>query len=196
MFETLHASIPDQNLDMSIASRSSTILQYTLGKTGSCVPIESGDGYDGVNHGCAIINSTITFNGKCSLSTPLENKGRSYNLSFSVSPTSSPGSFFSNSDSTLMPGNGSITNVTFVGDGKGFSLNHSLPINTWSQVSLLGQGNQTFLAVDGTDAMEFTTKIGDGVRLARMAFPAPLAKIGEGSKGKMRDIKLEGTTTG
>jgi len=85
VFETLHASIPDQNLDMSIASRSSTILQYTLGKTGSCVPIESGDGYDGVNHGCAIINSTITFNGKCSLSTPLENKGRSYNLSFSVS---------------------------------------------------------------------------------------------------------------
>lgn len=196
MFETLHASIPDQNLDMSIASRSSTILQYTLGKTGSCVPIESGDGYDGVNHGCAIINSSITFNGKCSLSHSTREQRQIVQPLLLRLPDLLAGLFFSNSDSTLMPGNGSITNVTFVGDGKGFSLNHSLPINTWSQVSLLGQGNQTFLAVDGTDAMEFTTKIGDGVRLARMAFPAPLAKIGEGSKGKMRDIKLEGTTTG
>ena len=193
VFDVLHASIPAQNLDMNIPSKTPTILKYDLD---SDVRDTSGNGYDGTNNGCKFndSSSSIIFDGDCYISTPLTDKGRSYNLSFSIYPTStSPSSLFSNSDTALQLGNGSITNVTFIGDGHAYSLNYTLPTHQWSQVSVLGLGNQTFLQVDDGLQMEFTTKIGvagSSFVWARMAFPAPLAEIGQGFKGMMNNIVL------
>ena len=196
VFDTIQASVPAQNLDMSIASKTSTIVEYDFAKAGgSKVPDSSGNGYNAFNHGCVRNGSAMIFDGNSYIATPLTRKGRSYVLSFSVYPTSShPGSLFRDSDSALMSGNGTTRDVTFIGDGNAFSLNHTLPANEWTDVVLAGLGDRTFLQVDRGPMMEFTTKIGvagSGYVWERMALPAPLARIGQGFDGMMRNITLK-----
>ena len=195
VFEVLRAAVPGQNLDRSIASKSGVIVEYDFSKTnGDKIPDQSGNGYDGTNNGCSIADAVVTFDGSCSISTPLTSKGRNYSLSFSIKPTSSdPGVLISGPDSTLLAGNGSITNVTMVSGGIAYSLNYSLPVNTWSNVSLVASGNQTFWKVDDQPPQEFLTKVGVEelyFRWREMAFEAPLKCIGQGFKGTMRGFKL------
>ena len=40
-----------------------------------------------------------------------------------------------------------------ISGGNGFALNYSLPLGQWSDLSLIGRGNMTFLAVDGGEEM-------------------------------------------
>ncbi|OJJ44225.1 hypothetical protein ASPZODRAFT_144799 [Penicilliopsis zonata CBS 506.65] len=203
IFETLHAVIPGQNLDRWIASESKdTILsyQFSSGKT-DVVKDESGNGYDGLLHGCTVTNSVLNLADGCYVETPLGSKGRNYTLSFSVKPTSTtPGTLFSGPDSALLNGNGTISNVTLVTGGNPYSLNYSLPLNTWTDVQLIGRGNQTFLGVsspsNGTvSTMEFLARLGDDGTLlvwTSIGIEAPLARIGEGFTGLMKDIVLSG----
>lgn len=86
--------------------------------------------------------------------------------------------------------------MTLITAGNAYSLNYSLPVNTWTDVSLVGKGNATFLTVgrgNGTSMMEFLTKLGvngDEFVWGPMAILAPLAKIGGDFEGEMRDVVL------
>ena len=203
IFDSLHAAIPDQNLDRAITSSSDTIFHYTFDSTSNSKTItdHSGNGYHGSNHGCKISSKTLHLENGCYIETPLGSKGRDYTLSFRVKPTShTPGTLFAGPDSTFVNGNGTITNTTLITGGNAFSLNYTLPLNAWTDVSLIGRGNATLLTVSGqgqdSDSMEFLTKIGvNGASFvwAPIAVEAPLTRIGEGFTGLMQDIVLKGS---
>mgnify|MGYP000858938026 CR=1 FL=1 len=215
IFEKLHAAIPGQNLDRRIPSRSDVILSYKFGidDNNKVVKDHSGNGYHGILHGrgCKIQDSALYFSGDCYLETPLGSKGRNYTLSFSIKPTAqTPGAtLFSGPDSTLLAGNGSISNVTLISGGNPYILNYSLPVNTWTDVSLIGRGNATFLRESHSNSrerggkrglttvtMEFLTRIGvngESFVWAPIAIEAPLTRIGEGFRGLIKDIVLRGS---
>lgn len=201
VFDTLHAAIPGQNLDRSIPSKTDTILEYTFDSNSGTVTDHSGNGYHGTNHGCKISDSTLYLANGCYLETPLGSKGRDYTLSFRVKPTSSvPGTLFAGPDSTFVNGNGSISSATLISGGNAYSLNYTLPLQQWTEVSLVGKGNTTSLTVSGPNSspqtMEFLTKIGVNGEYfvwAPIAVEAPLARIGEGFTGMMQNIVLKGS---
>lgn len=203
VFDTLHALIPAQNLDRSIPSKSDTILKYTFDDTSNTVMDHSGNGYHGTVHGCKISESTLHLADGCYLETPLGSKGRDYTLSFRVKPTSStPGTLFAGPDSTFVNGNGTITNATLISGGSPYSLNYTLPLQQWTDVSLVANGNKTMLTVSGEGkkarTMEFLAKIGVNGEYfvwAPVGVEAPLARIGEGFTGLMQNIVLKGTAS-
>ncbi|KAI9731732.1 MAG: hypothetical protein M1834_004521 [Cirrosporium novae-zelandiae] len=204
IFDTLQAAVPAQNLDRRITSKSDTILQYTFegNRTSKNVMDSSGNGYNGVIHGCSVNGSTLFLSNGCYIETPLKSKGRNYTLSFSIKPTSDePGTLFSGPDSSLLAGNGSITNVTMISGGNAYSLNYSLPVDSWTDVSLIGRGNATYFTVQTSNSsslevMEFSTKMGINGEYfvwGPMGIEAPLARIGEGFEGQMRNVTLLGS---
>ncbi|KAJ5766805.1 uncharacterized protein N7511_004421 [Penicillium nucicola] len=201
VFDRLQAAVPAQNLDRRIPSKSDTILHYTFDRSSDIVTDHSGNGYNGKLHGCKISGSTLHFANGCYLETPLGSKGRDYTLSFKVKPTShTPGSLFNGPDSSFVNGNGTISNVTLISGGNPYSLNYTLPLNTWTDVSLIGRGNATLLTVSGSGggsrSMEFLTKIGVNGEYfvwAPIAIEAPLTRIGEGFTGSMKEIMLKGS---
>ncbi|KAJ5692321.1 hypothetical protein N7462_001744 [Penicillium macrosclerotiorum] len=202
IFDALHAAVPGQNLDRAIPSQTNTILRYTFADdSSSTVTDHSGNGYHGTLHGCTVSSSTLHLRDGCYLSTPLGSKGRDYTLSFRVKPTSStPGTLFAGPDSIFTHGNGTISNATLISGGNPYSLNYTLPLNTWTDVRLVGKGNITRLSVSsgprGASTMEFTTRIGVNGEYfvwAPIAIEAPLARIGEGFTGLMQEIVLTGT---
>jgi hexosaminidase len=201
VFDQLQAAVPAQNLDRRIPSTSDTILHYTFNESSDTVTDISGNGYDGKLNGCTISDSALHLSNGCYLETPLGSKGRDYTLSFKIKPTSGiPGTLFSGPDSTLVNGNGTISNVTLISGGNPYSLNYTLPLNVWTDVSLIGGGNTTLLRVSGSDfkfrTMEFLTKIGvngESFVWAPIAIEAPLARIGEGFTGLIKDIVLKGS---
>ncbi|KAJ5806817.1 hypothetical protein N7474_010409 [Penicillium riverlandense] len=201
VFDALHAVVPAQNLDRSIPSESDTILQYIFdGSSDSTVTDHSGNEYHGRVHGCKIADKSLHLADGCYLETPLGSKGRDYTLSFRVKPTSQmPGTLFEGPDSIFVNGNGTISNATLISGGNPYSLNYSLPLNTWTDVSLVGEGNTTRLTVGkGSEAktMEFLTKIGnygEYFEWAPIAVEAPLTRVGEGFTGLMQNIVLKGS---
>lgn len=202
IFDKLHGAIPGQNLDRRIPSHSSVIVDYQFDDDNhnSLVVDHSGNGYDATMTGCTVTNSTIHLDGKCVLHTPLNSKGRNATLSFSIYPTSSePAPLFQGGDSTLIVGG----NVTLRTGGNPYSLNYSLPLYTWTDVSLSLLGNKTILSADNAAPMEFLTEFEpDGVASANgtvvvwasIAIELPLAKIGTGFKGGLRNVQLKAIT--
>ena len=207
IFETLQAATPGQNLDRRVSSRSTTIFSYEMSSTFWSwlfqeIYDKSGNGYDATMKGaCTVSNSVLTLKRGCAVKTPLTSKGKNYTLSFSVKPTSSsPATLFSGAASSLLAGNGSISNVMFVTGGNAYILNYTLPVNTWTDVSVIGINNATYLSVTpsgGKDEAvhEFTTTIGDYsnsfIWNNPMAIEAPIATIGGDSfEGQMKNVKL------
>jgi hexosaminidase len=202
VFDTLHASVPAQNLDRKIPSKSDTILKYTFDfDSSNAVTDHSGNGYHGTVHGCKVSDSTLHLADGCYLETPLGSKGRDYTLSFRVKPTSStPGTLFAGPDSMFVNGNGTVTNTTLISGGSAYSLNYTLPVQQWTDVSLVANGNKTMLTVSGEGkkarTMEFLAKIGVNGEYfvwAPVEVEAPLARIGEGFTGLMQNVVLRGT---
>lgn len=203
-FEKVHPAVPAQNLERRIPSKSDVILKYTFDDDNdddedddddnNNVKDSSGNCYHGTLHGCKVGGSTLHLADGCYLETPLSSKGRNYTLSFSVNPSSeTPGFLFEGTDSTLAHGNGTISNTTIIAGGNAYPLNYTLPLDTWTNVSLIGKGPQTFLQVSGGEPMEFKTEVGFLGKYtfwAEIAFEAPLAKIGRGFTGMMRNIEL------
>ncbi|KAE8443659.1 hypothetical protein EG329_001517 [Mollisiaceae sp. DMI_Dod_QoI] len=204
ILEPLIAAIPGQNLDRKIPSKSSTILSYDFSSShGNTISDKSGNGYNGKMIGdCRIKDSVLTLKPGCSVSTPLTSKGRNYTLSFSIKPTSStPGTLFSGSASTLRAGNGSIPNVMFITSGEPYVLNYTLPIHSWTDVKIVSINNATYFVTSpsGSDCAEtvneFTTTIGDDSNSFiwgnPMSIEAPIASIGgDLFEGMLTDVKL------
>ncbi|KAH8896048.1 beta-hexosaminidase [Thozetella sp. PMI_491] len=209
-FLKLQPGVPAQNLDRKITSKSETVLEYRFKEieNGSdIVEDTSGNGYHGkLYHDCKIRGSILTLSHGCYLETPLSSKGRDYILSFSVKPFSSrPASLFSGGDSALWTGYDGYSNVTMISGGHPYSLNYTLPVNTWTQLELIGTGNSTRLRAstkcgrrDSTHV--FNTRIDTGGVQASggilhvwvpMAFEAPLERVGEGFEGQIKDILLK-----
>ncbi|KNG80858.1 beta-hexosaminidase [Aspergillus nomiae NRRL 13137] len=201
VFDKIHGAIPGQNLDRQVKSHTDTILHYKFDSDTETVVDHSGNGYDGVMRGCHVQDSALVLSNGCYVDTPLGSKGRDYTLSFWVNPTSSnPGTLFAGPDSVLLSGNGSISNMTLISGGNPYSLNYSLPLDTWTQVHLVGKGNQTLLSVSdsgaGSTRMEFLARLGingESQVWAPIAIEAPLARIGEGFNGMMKEVVLRGS---
>ena len=201
IIETLQAAIPGQNLDRRIASKTGTILSYDFSNSEK-VYDKSGNGYDGEILGdCSLKSSVLVLKTGCSVKTPLTSKGKNYTLSFSVKPTSStPGTLFSGSASSLLAGNGTINNVMLVTGGNAYILNYTIPLNVWTDVHLIGIGNATYLSVTPSNSTAetvhgFTTTIGDYsnsfIWNNPMAIEAPIAVIGgESFEGQVKNISL------
>ncbi|KAH7021360.1 glycoside hydrolase superfamily [Microdochium trichocladiopsis] len=188
VFPILQAAAPAQNLDRSLKSQGSTILEYKFAdgfakpaargvdvKRASEVAVEdlSGNAYHATTScGFSAVDDghhtpALSITNECSVNTPLTSKGNDYTLSFAIRqlPSSKPGPIFTGPDSELWSGNGTSTQIMVVSAGNAFALNYSLPVGEWVNASLIGRGNQTFFSVatqDGGDGeeMEFTTTIG------------------------------------
>ncbi|KAL2816726.1 glycoside hydrolase family 20 protein [Aspergillus granulosus] len=197
----LREIIPDQNLDRAVESRTASVLDYSLEnfQRRKTVIDHSGNNYHGTLEGdCGFARDSLYFSGKCQLDTPLQSVGRDYTLRFEVKPaSSSPATLFSGRDSTLMYQTTQSDKVTMVSGSHPYAINYTLPVNRWTRVELIGQGESTFLKVSPvprtdderpvTQTFEFLTRIDTH---GPMAFEAPLARIGAGFKGYMRQIKV------
>jgi hexosaminidase len=205
--ERLIKATPGQNLDRQVTSKTNLILSYQFsdkGRRARKVTDLSGNKYHAVSHGCRFHDGTLYLSGDCYLETPLASKGRNYALSFSVNPTSTTsGTLFSGPDSAMLTGTGRDTNITLVSGGITSALNYSLPVNVWTHVTLSGVGESTYLSYKETNGRngetEFLAKFepngvpgSNGVMAVwgTLAIEAPLARIGEGFTGMMRNITL------
>lgn len=203
IFETLHAAIPAQNLDLSIPSKTATILSYDFTKASKGrVSDKSGNGYDATISGKSSISKNgLKLENGVAVNTPLTSKGRDYTLSFSIKPLSkAPGPLFTGPTTTLLSGNGSLPNVTFVTNGNAYNLNYTLPVNVWSDVKVVGLGNATYFAVAEQgrqeEVYEFTAIIGSYsnsfVWNNPMGLEAPLKTIGGGGfEGYITKVELQ-----
>ena len=201
IIDTLRDAIPAQNLDRKVPSKTSTIFSYEFSMSKSVVD-RSKNGYDGTVIGhCSISQSALALEKGCSVQTPLTTKGRNYTLSFAIKPTSdTPGTLFSGSASSLLAGNGSISNVMMVTGGNPYILNYTLPIGVWTDVNLVAINNATYFVVkenNGTEQVhEFTATIGDYsnsfVWNNPMSIEAPIAEIGGDSfEGLIKSVTLK-----
>ncbi|KAJ5668318.1 uncharacterized protein N7477_006888 [Penicillium maclennaniae] len=99
----------------------------------------------------------------------------------------------------LVHGNGTITNATLISGGSSYSLNYTLPVQQWTDVNLVANGNKSLLTVGNgkkTMIMKFLAKIGVNGEYhvwAPIGVEAPLARIGEGYLRSMQNIVLKGT---
>lgn len=202
LFSALQPAVPEQNLDLRVPSKGNTVLLYKFGSracSDSFVRDQSGNRYHGtLQHGATVSNGSVRFNGdESSIKTPLTSKGRNYTLSFSVRPEASGGKLFSGPDSALLNGNGTSSLLMLVSGNVAYPVNMTLSTNAWSDVTVTGSGRQTFISVQNQGSplqrQEVTILMGiwgGYMQLAPMAIPAPIATIGEGFKGAMKNIKL------
>jgi hexosaminidase len=204
IFPTLQPSVPGQNLDRRIPSKSCNILSYTFHESLleflPIVPDTSGNGYDGwLSGGSKVRNGMLNLNGDGHLRTPLGSKGRNYTLSFSVMPTSSDkgGVLFSGPDSSLLNGNGTSPYLMLVSGNIAYPVNITLPVNKWADVTVEGIGPQTFISIAAEGAPKQTQEVtinmgiwGGGMQEGPMAIEAPIQIIGEGFIGNMKAISL------
>lgn len=200
IFEKLQAATPGQNLERRVASKTNTIFSYDFSSSHK-IEDKSGNGYDASIKGeCSVSNSILTLKSGCQVTTPLTTKGRNYTLSFSLKPTSStPGTLFSGSASSLLAGNGSLSNVMMVTNGHAYVVNYTLPLNSWTDVRLIGINNATYLSTTpagrSETVHEFTATLGildnSFVWGEPMAIEAPIAAIGgDNFEGQIKNVKL------
>ncbi|KAH7305874.1 family 20 glycosyl hydrolase [Stachybotrys elegans] len=200
MFPVLHAKAPAQNLDRKVETKTATIMDLDFAKGRVCggrFQDMSGNDYH-INTNCANSAEGLIVEPGCEAATPLESKGRNYTLSFGIKPLSdSKGPIFTGKDSALWYGNGTVDRVMMFSGESVYALNYTFPVGEWTQATLRAEGKRTYLDVEGGDSMEFLTIIGwNGNRFVweKMAFEAPIAKIGGGGfEGIISGMKLTDT---
>lgn len=200
-FAALHPFIPGQNLDRSIPSLGTTIVDYSFSAANNSWHAwsssttefldNSGNGYNGETDCSSTTNGTLQLDGSCSISSPLSSKGRNYTLSLSIyvdelsNPTNA--SIVAGCDSVLML----TPNITLFASGNYYRLNSTIPIQTWVDLDIIARGNQTFASVNGGAQEEFLTKMGINGEYfvwAPMAIEAPLTVIGGQNSGWSGEI--------
>ncbi|KAI1822670.1 beta-hexosaminidase [Xylaria intraflava] len=208
VFPTLHAAIPAQNLDRAIASKTSTILKYSIKSDKKPhlplgplkVSDQSGNNYDGTTNCPQTPENTLLISPQCSLKTPLSSKGRDYTLSLRLYVDELDGSnnstIISGEDSSLML----TPNITLFASGSYYRLNTTVPMKTWFDLSIIGRGNATYANVQKTNVNSPLPKAGalggveeafqavlgiNGASLvwAPIAIEAPLAELAGNNAG-------------
>ncbi|KAI0393889.1 glycoside hydrolase family 20 protein [Xylariaceae sp. FL0594] len=162
VFPILHPLIPGQNLERTIPSETSTILQYDssswapwdrshISADSSDVFDESGNEYTGTTN-CTTTTKTQTLRltPDCSLRTPLQSKGRNYTLSIrlklddeaqSKGQASKDITLLTGADSTLML----TPTLTLFASGNYYRLNTTtVPRGKWVDIVIRGRGERTF----------------------------------------------------
>lgn len=201
----LHPHIPDQNLDRTIKSKSPVIVDYDFSKTHfGTVRDVSGNGYHAHTH-CREEHSALQIQPSCSLTTPLDSKGRDYTLSLTLRihklDQKAPATLVTGRDSALLL----TPNITLAADGNHYTLNTTIPLHTWVDLDIISRGNRTCASIK-TDSdeqpqeHEFIARLGINGQYfvwAPIAIEAPLHKVGgahSGWSGELRRFKLtEGT---
>lgn len=106
-----------------------------------------------------------------------------------MKPTSpNRGVLFAGPDSTFVSGNGTISNVAVISGGNLFSLNYTIPLQIWTELSLVGRGYATLLTVLSKGEQPRTTEC--KLATASIGVEAPVARVGEGFRGVIQDVKL------
>ncbi|KAI0480166.1 beta-hexosaminidase [Xylariaceae sp. FL0804] len=165
----LQASIPGQNLDRSIPSKTSTIVSYRVNSK-QCrghlsmneargekkVADQSGNGYD-ASTDCPFASAdTLAVSPSCSFKTPLLSKGRNYTLSLRIRVDEIHGD--GGDDATIIAGADSALmltpNITLSASGNYYRLNSTVPAGSWVDLSIVGRGNQTFARVRETVGLD------------------------------------------
>ncbi|PHH74181.1 hypothetical protein CDD82_5050 [Ophiocordyceps australis] len=204
VIDVLRDAAPGQNLDRRIKSLTNVLVEYRFANIteDGLIVDTSGNGYHGrlQGKGCTLTTSaSLYLSGMCQMATPLSSKGRDYILSFSIKPFQPRriSTLFMGPDSALVANqDGSLAMLS---DGHYYQLDpsYTLPINRWTTVSLIARDDQTVVkvSIDGHAPryMKFSTQLGIwGLKLrgAPMAFEAPLATIGLGFVGLIKDISL------
>ncbi|PHH66393.1 hypothetical protein CDD81_7448 [Ophiocordyceps australis] len=202
--DALRDAAPGHNLDRRIKSLTHVVVDYRFASAAEdgLIADTSGNGYHGrlQGQGCIVTAAALSLSGTCHMVTPLSSKGRDYTLSFSLKPAKPRrrSSLFSGPDSALiMEQDGRLAMLS---DGQHYQLDpsYTLPTDHWTEVSLVAHGDQTFVKVSTHPhhvprTMEFSTRLGVwGLKFIRapMAFEAPLANIGLGFVGLIKDISL------
>ncbi|KAI8627362.1 glycoside hydrolase family 20 protein [Xylariaceae sp. FL1651] len=211
VFPILHPSIPGQNLERAIPSRTSTIFRYEANSSkpayhfsadavsaGMIVSDKSGNGYDASTNCPLTSDNTLAIGAKCSLKTPLSSKGRDYTLSLQlrIDSAGSDATILSGADSALML----TPSLTLFASGNYYRLNSTVPTGSWVNLSIIGRGNQTFAAVQPTSLgkplpgvssitnveEEFLAVLGINGEFfvwAPIAIEAPIARLGGANAG-------------
>lgn len=198
ILEKLRTFIPGQNLERMIPSVSPTILDYSFEvgyATGSTVSDRSGNGYDGDSDCSRTDRGSLLVDG-CSITTPLQSKGRDYTLTLFLLLSSlddaTNATLLSGLDSTLML----TPNITLFQGGNHYRLNSSLPLNQRVHLDIIGRGNQTFAKVNNGTEEEFLTKMGiNGASFVwgPLSMEAPIHQVGGnnvGWRGEIFGLKL------
>ncbi|KAI9155757.1 Beta-hexosaminidase [Paramyrothecium foliicola] len=196
LYSKLQPHAPGQNLDRRIPSVGSIIVEYDfaagLDDKGMSTD-KSGNNYHAIST-CQTNNEGVYIVHGCTVSTPLDSKGRNYTLEFTIKPTSdTKGPIFTGSDSALWFGNGTSDAVMLVSGDSAYALNYTFPVGQWTKANLIGSGRRTFLDV-GEDRMEFLTILGwqgDKNVWTYIGIEAPLKTIGGGGfTGIIAHMKL------
>ncbi|KAK8132055.1 hypothetical protein PG999_000228 [Apiospora kogelbergensis] len=156
VLNALRSKIPGQNLERSVTSKSSKILEYDF-KAGATNTAEgqtqlddlSGNGYHASTDcpSSAGGGGGLAISSDCVVKTPLSSKGRNYTLSLDLkvdklaSPTNT--TLLSGGDSVLML----TPHITLFASGSYYRLNSTVPLGSWVNLSITGKGRQTFATV-------------------------------------------------
>jgi hexosaminidase len=163
VFPVLHASIPGQNLDRAIPSKTSTILHYDSGSWTSDSPHsdsdtenegsrkrvrdKSGNEYTGTTNCKPTKDGTLRITPDCTLRTPLRSKGRDYTLSIKLKLDSDSlledTTILSGADSSLML----TPAITLFASGNYYRLNSTLPQDKWVDLTVTSRGERTFASI-------------------------------------------------
>ncbi|EPE08289.1 glycoside hydrolase [Ophiostoma piceae UAMH 11346] len=205
IFAALQPHAPGQNLERKIPSKTDTIIDYKV--TGGRWPFgglrDASPNHYQPSTDCAIVRdgkrAAVAVRDGCSVTSPLDSKGRNYTLALSlrvdalVDPTNA--TLLTGRDSALLL----TPNVTLVSGGNYYRSNTTVPQGAWFDLSIIGRGNHTYLAVDNGPEQEFLTSMGiNGVYhyWAEIAIEAPLKTLGgSGSKwsGLFGGLSLKAT---
>ncbi|KAK6084056.1 glycosyl hydrolase family 20 [Seiridium cupressi] len=194
LFSVLRPKVPGQNLERTIPSLTDVILNYTLSGSNysfsGSIADTSGNSYTAQSDCASTNNGTgkpaLSLSSGCSITTPLDSKGREYTLTLSLQvdslTDSTNATILAGRDSSLML----TPNITLFAGGNYFRLNETVPQGEWFDLSIIGRGNRTYAALDDGEEMEFLTAMGiNGIyhHWAEIAIEAPLKTIGGPSSG-------------
>ncbi|KAK2598158.1 hypothetical protein QQS21_005709 [Conoideocrella luteorostrata] len=197
IFPKFYPFIPAQTLERRIPTKGDVIFKYDFSKQSSnSVTDLSPNGYNGKTN-CASSGSSLLITPNCLVWGPRSSKGRDYTLTLELKISQLPDPSWA----LLARGYDSLLyltpHLTFYASYTTWSINTTIPLNTWVILKIIGRGQRTFASVTPISGapgkeVEFTASIGvDNKKLlsAPIAFEAPIDAI-TGFKGELRAFNL------
>ncbi|OAQ97582.1 hypothetical protein LLEC1_06201 [Akanthomyces lecanii] len=175
----LWGHIPAQDLERIVPSKGSNIFEYNFIGKGKSIQDLSPNGYHATTD-CGRSSTTVLITPNCSMTTPLDSKGRDYTLSMTIQVDELNDA----TNTTLITGRDSVLmltpNITLFAAGNYYRLNSTIPLKRRVGLKIIGRGPQTFATINGGAEQEFLAHIGyNNQKLipAPMAIEAPIKAI-------------------